>query len=124
MCDRNIKVAITAGIVLLAIFHAGLVIVGERVAPRLEQKFGFTEPSQNQFGSAALDFDKLYGANQLPYSTLPANRSAQSEVKQQAYTTQYHSPNCPVCPNRPVVPNVVPNVNPSTPTYTNVRVTR
>lgn len=114
MCDRNLKLAITSSVIVLAMVHALAIVVGERAAPRIEQAIGLQPitASQSNVRSAAIDFDAAVGGVGFQSSTLPTNRSAQSEIKQQFQ---------PCYPCQPQTTTPQPTVLRVTPVATNAR---
>ena len=72
------KLVISFGLVALTCFACGLIIVGQRVAPRIEQSFGiYSEVKPPQ----VINFDTIQTGG--PSQTLPVNSSAAGEIKRQ-----------------------------------------
>lgn len=81
------KLVISFGLVALTCFACGLIIVGQRVAPRLEQTFGlYSEVKPPQ----VVNFDTIQTGG--PSQTLPVNSSAAGEIKRQSNCSQCQTP--------------------------------
>lgn len=80
-CEKGHKVRIvfSFGLVALALFLAVCVVVGERVAPRIEQQLGIQQAPPIQPGG--ISYDTLKNA---PLNQLPVNEQASREVKKQS----------------------------------------
>lgn len=76
---QRVKVVVSFGLVVLALFAALCVVVGERVAPRIEQSLGL-EPAREQYTPGGVSYDELRNA---PLNTVPVNERAAREVKRQ-----------------------------------------
>lgn len=76
---QRVKVVVSFGLVALVVFAALCVVVGERVAPRIEQSFGL-EPAKQQYTPGGVSYDELRNA---PLNTVPVNERAAREVKRQ-----------------------------------------
>jgi hypothetical protein len=75
---KQVKVVLTFGLVALVVFAALLVVVGQRVAPRIEAGLGL-EPRQSYTpGGVSYDDGKSASLNQMP-----VNEQAAREVKKQ-----------------------------------------
>ena len=83
---QRVKVVVSFGLVALVIFAALCVVVGERIAPRIEQSFGIDQPRQ-QYIPGGVSYDELRNA---PRNTQPVNEKASREIKRQ-------QPYCPPC---------------------------
>lgn len=83
---QRVKVVVSFGLVALVIFAALCVVVGERIAPRIEQSFGLEQPRQ-QYIPGGISYDELRNA---PLNTQPVNEKASREIKRQ-------EPYCPPC---------------------------
>lgn len=83
---QRVKVVVSFGLVALVIFAALCVVVGERIAPRIEQSFGIDQPRQ-QYVPGGVSYDELRNA---PLNTQPVNEKASREIKRQ-------EPYCPPC---------------------------
>lgn len=83
---QRVKVVVSFGLVALVIFAALCVVVGERIAPRIEQSFGLEQPRQ-QYIPGGVSYDELRNA---PLNTQPVNEKASREIKRQ-------QPYCPPC---------------------------
>lgn len=83
---QRVKVVVSFGLVALVIFAALCVVVGERIAPRIEQSFGL-EPARQQYTPGGVSYDELRNA---PLNTVPVDERAAREVKRQ-------EPYCPPC---------------------------
>jgi hypothetical protein len=76
---QRVKVAVSFGLVALALFAALCVVVGERVAPRIEESLGL-EPIKQQYTPGGVSYDELRNA---PLNTAPVNERASKEIKRQ-----------------------------------------
>lgn len=76
---QRVKVVVSFGLVALVVFAALCVVVGERVAPRIEQSFGL-EPAKQQYTPGGVSYDELRNA---PLNTVPVDERAAREVKRQ-----------------------------------------
>lgn len=76
---QRVKVVVSFGLVALVVFAALCVVVGERIAPRIEQSFGL-EPARQQYRPGGLSYDELRNA---PLNTVPVNERASREIKRQ-----------------------------------------
>ncbi len=77
-CDgrtRTVKVAVTAGLVALVVFAACLVVIGQRIAPRIEAGLGIRESAAPSYG---VSYDNERSA---PLNQMPVNEAATREVK-------------------------------------------
>lgn len=98
---QRVKVVVSFGLVALVIFAALCVVVGERIAPRIEQSFGIEQPRQ-QYTPGGVSYDELRNA---PLNTQPINEKASREIKRQ-------EPYCPPCDEvRSGNGNLLPFVN-------------
>lgn len=77
---QRVKVVVSFGLVVLALFSALCVVVGERVAPRIEQSLGIEQPAERSYTPGGLSYDELRNA---PLNTVPVNERAAREVKRQ-----------------------------------------
>jgi hypothetical protein len=127
-CDgqRQVKVAITFGLVALVVFAALLVVVGQRVAPRIEEGLGFGVPAQQEYKPGGISYDdERNGA----VNSLPVNERAAKEIKKQhGFATNriyyqgagrprvvqpQHDPNCINCRDRNLNDGWPPQPQPS-----------
>jgi len=76
---QRVKVVVSFGLVALVIFAALCVVVGERIAPRIEQSLGIEQPRQ-QYTPGGVSYDELRNA---PLNTVPINENASREIKRQ-----------------------------------------
>lgn len=76
---QRVKVVVSFGLVVLALFAALCVVVGERVAPRIEQSLGL-DPAREQYTPGGVSYDELRNA---PLNTVPVNERAAREIKRQ-----------------------------------------
>lgn len=76
---QRVKVVVSFGLVVLALFSALCIVVGERVAPRIEQSLGL-EPAERSYTPGGVSYDELRNA---PLNTVPVNERAAREVKRQ-----------------------------------------
>jgi hypothetical protein len=83
---QRVKVVVSFGLVALVIFAALCVVVGERIAPRIEQSLGIEQPRQ-QYTPGGVSYDELRNA---PLNTVPVNEKASREIKRQ-------DSSCPPC---------------------------
>ena len=77
---QRVKVVVSFGLVVLALFSALCVVVGERVAPRIEQSLGIEQPAERSYTPGGVSYDELRNA---PLNTVPVNERAAREVKRQ-----------------------------------------
>jgi len=96
---QSVKVVVSFGLVALVIFAALCVVVGERIAPRIEQSLGIEQPKQ-AYTPGGVSYDELRNA---PLNTQPVNEKASREIKRQ-------EPYCPPC-NEVRSGNLLPFVN-------------
>lgn len=75
---KAVKITITVGLVALVVFAAGLVVVFERMAPRIEAGLGF-EPKQ-QYVPGGVSYDQ---GKTAPINQMPVNEEAAREKKKQ-----------------------------------------
>lgn len=81
-CDgegRRVQIVLSFGLVALAVFAALCVVVGERVAPRIEQQLGIRQQAEPVTGG--ISYDTLKNA---PLNQMPINETASREVKKQS----------------------------------------
>lgn len=77
---QRVKIVLSFGLVVLALFSALCVVVGERVAPRIEQSLGIEQPAERSYAPGGVSYDELRNA---PLNTVPVNERAAREVKRQ-----------------------------------------
>lgn len=77
-CDdgQKVRVVLSFGLVALALFVAVCVVVGERIAPRIEAQFGIKESAEPVPGGVSYDALKNSQLNQIP-----VNEEAGREIK-------------------------------------------
>ena len=121
-CDgKKVKVAITFGLVALVVFAAVLVVVGERIAPRIEESFGVRQDYTP--GGVSYDSARNSALNQMPVNERAAREIKkgppidcvtcnQNEIIQQVAS----QPSRPMPQPTPSQPNSVVSV-PTTPRY-------
>jgi len=102
---QRVKIVLSFGLVALAFCAALLVVVGERIAPRIEDSLGISVKQSIQPGGVS--YDDMRNA---PLNAMPVNAAAATEVKR-------GDPNCPTCPQvvtrRPLLqPRPTPYVQP------------
>jgi hypothetical protein len=77
---QRVKIVLSFGLVALALFSALCVVVGQRVAPRIEQSLGIDQPVERSFSPGGVSYDELRNA---PLNSVPVNESAAREIKRQ-----------------------------------------
>jgi len=77
---QRVKIVLSFGLVALALFSALCVVVGQRVAPRIEQSLGIDQPVERSFAPGGVSYDELRNA---PLNSVPVNESAAREIKRQ-----------------------------------------
>lgn len=75
--EKSVKVVVTFGLVALVVFAAGLVVVGERIAPRVEAGLGIRQEAYPS-GNVGISYDDNKNA---PVSPFPVNETASREKK-------------------------------------------
>jgi len=78
--EHRVKVVLSFGLVAVAVLCAGIVVVGERVAPRLEKVLGIEEPPKQKAPVGGISYDTLKNA---PLNQMPVNENAAREIKKQ-----------------------------------------
>jgi hypothetical protein len=77
---QRVKIVLSFGLVALALLSALCVVVGQRVAPRIEQSLGINQPVERSFAPGGVSYDELRNA---PLNSVPVNESAAREIKRQ-----------------------------------------
>lgn len=74
--EHKVRVVISCGLICLAACVAVAVVVGNRVAPRIEQQLGITPVEQPRANGISYDTFK-----NAPLNTIPVNEEASREIK-------------------------------------------
>jgi hypothetical protein len=77
---QRVKIVLSFGLVVLALCSALCVVIGERIAPRIEQSLGIQQPAEQPYASGGVSYDTLKNA---PLNTVPVDERAAREVKRQ-----------------------------------------
>lgn len=99
---KAVKITITVGLVALVVFAAGLVVVFERMAPRIEAGLGFDPKQQYVPGGVSYDQGKTAPINQMPVNEEAAREKKKGNGllsglrnSQSAYRAQSDCATCP-----------------------------
>ena len=84
---QRVKIVLSFGLVVLALCSALCVVIGERIAPRIEQSLGIQQLAEQPYTPGGVSYDTLKNA---PLNTVPVDERAAREVKRQ-------EPYCPPC---------------------------
>lgn len=118
--EPKVKIVICWSVIALSLAHVAGIVIGERVAPRIERALGIKPieaSGSSQAQKGGIDFDRIYG-DTLPMRSLPINKSALDEVKQgRLFQPRAQPQPCVPCQNRvvvqpsqPVTPLIIPSV--------------
>ena len=77
---QRVKIVLSFGLVVLALCSALCVVIGERIAPRIEQSFGIQQPVERSYTPGGMSYDELRNA---PLNTVPVDERAAREIKRQ-----------------------------------------
>ena len=77
---QRVKIVLSFGLVVLALCSALCVVIGERIAPRIEQSLGIQQPAEQSYAPGGVSYDTLKNAS---LNTVPVDERAAREVKRQ-----------------------------------------
>jgi hypothetical protein len=95
--EHKVKVVLSFGLVAVALLCALFVVVGERLAPRVERVLGIDE-RQADVPAGGINYDTLKNA---PLNQMPVNEQAAREIKKQEIQVSNAAPPAPAPANTP-----------------------